>query len=72
MLVLMTSLLETELVSVERVKEYSVIDTEVNQKLFHYIFMLNVCLSYSFLLYPFFWVLTFVPILKISQTELSH
>lgn len=61
MLVLMTSLLETELVSVERVKEYSVIDTEVNQKLFHYIFMLNVCLSYSFLLYPIFWVLTFVP-----------
>lgn len=60
MLVLMTSLLETELVSVERVKEYSVIDTEVNQKLFHYIFMLNVCLSYSFLLYPIFWVLTFV------------
>lgn len=34
MLVLMTSLLETELVSVERVKEYSVIDTEVNLKLF--------------------------------------
>lgn len=61
MLVLMTSLLETELVSVERVKEYSVIDTEVNRKLFHYIFMLNVCLSYSFLLYPVFWVLTFVP-----------
>lgn len=61
MLVLMTSLLETELVSVERVKEYSVIDTEVNRKLFHYIFMLNVCLSYSFLLYPIFWVLTFVP-----------
>lgn len=61
MLVLMTSLLETELVSVERVKEYSVIDTEVNQKLFHYIFMLNVSLSYSFLLYPIFWVLTFVP-----------
>lgn len=60
MLVLMTSLLETELVSVERVKEYSVIDTEVNRKLFHYIFMLNVCLSYSFLLYPIFWVLTFV------------
>lgn len=50
MLVLMTSLLETELVSVERVKEYSVIDTEVNRKLFHYFFMLNVCLSYSFLL----------------------
>lgn len=61
MLVLMTSLLETELVSVERVKEYSVIDTEVNRKLFHCIFMLNVCLSYSFLLYPIFWVLTFVP-----------
>lgn len=61
MLVLMTSLLETELVSVERVKEYSVIDTEVNRKLFHYIFMLNVCLSYSFHLYPIFWVLTFVP-----------
>lgn len=61
MLVLMTSLLETELVSVERVKEYSVIDTEVKRKLFHYIFMLNVCLSYSFLLYPIFWVLTFVP-----------
>ena len=61
MLVLMTSLLETELVSVERVKEYSVIDTEVNRELFHYIFMLNVCLSYSFLLYPIFWVLTFVP-----------
>ena len=61
MLVLMTSLLETELVSVERVKEYSVIDTEVNRKLFHYIFMLNVCLSYSFLPYPIFWVLTFVP-----------
>ena len=61
MLVLMTSLLETELVSVERVKEYSVIDTEVNRKLFHYIFMLNVCLSYSFLLYPIFLVLTFVP-----------
>lgn len=61
MLVLMTSLLETELVSVERVKEYSVIDTEVNRKLFHYIFMLNVCLSYSFLLYPIFWVLAFVP-----------
>ena len=61
MLVLMTSLLETELVSVERVKEYSVIDTEVNRKLFHYIFMLNVCLSYSFLIYPIFWVLTFVP-----------
>ena len=61
MLVLMTSLLETELVSVERVKEYSVIDTEVNRKLFHYIFMLNVSLSYSFLLYPIFWVLTFVP-----------
>ena len=61
MLVLMTSLLETELVSVERVKEYSVIDTEVNRKLFHYIFMLNVCLSYSFLLQPIFWVLTFVP-----------
>lgn len=61
MLVLMTSLLETELVSVERVKEYSVIDTEVNRKLFHYIFMLNVCLSYSFFLYPIFWVLTFVP-----------
>ena len=61
MLVLMTSLLETELVSVERVKEYSVIDTEVNRKLFHYILMLNVCLSYSFLLYPIFWVLTFVP-----------
>lgn len=61
MLVLMTSLLETELVSVERVKEYSVIDTEVNRKLFHYIFMLNVCLSYSFVLYPIFWVLTFVP-----------
>jgi len=61
MLVLMTSLLETELVSVERVKEYSVIDTEVNRKLFHYIFMLNVCLSYSFLLWPIFWVLTFVP-----------
>lgn len=60
MLVLMTSLLETELVSVERVKEYSVIDTEVNRKLFHYIFMLNVCLSYSFLLYPIFWFLTFV------------
>ena len=60
MLVLMTSLLETELVSVERVKEYSVIDTEVNRKLFHYIFMLNVSLSYSFLLYPIFWVLTFV------------
>ena len=61
MLVLMTSLLETELVSVERVKEYSVIDTEVNRKLFHYIFMLNVYLSYSFLLYPIVWVLTFVP-----------
>ena len=61
MLVLMTSLLETELVSVERVKEFSVIDTEVNRKLFHYIFMLNVCLSYSFLIYPIFWVLTFVP-----------
>ena len=61
MLVLMTSLLETELVSVERVREYSVIDTEVKRKLFHYIFMLNVCLSYSFLLYPIFWVLTFVP-----------
>lgn len=46
MLVLMTSLLETELVSVERVKEYSVIDTEVNRKLFHYIFMLNDLYAY--------------------------
>lgn len=49
MLVLMTSLLETELVSVERVKEYSVIDTEVNRKLFHYIFMLNVYMLILFL-----------------------
>ena len=50
MLVLMTSLLETDLVSVERVKEYSEIDTEVNPTLFTYIFVLNVYLPYSFLL----------------------